>query len=248
MSNELTDRAFWSTYWESKSNIVTSIPKHYLFHEWIDTIVRTKNPETAIELGGFPGFYAIFLKKYYGVKSTLLDFFIHTPILHQLIAQNGLKNEDITVTETDLFEYAPRERYDLVISCGLIEHFKDTEDIIKRHVTLMSENGCLLITLPNFKGVNGWVQKTFDSNNYDKHVIACMDTLLLKEIAERLGLKNVTAQYFGGFSVWLENEAKQTRGVKYFVKLIWLAGKIFSKIVRFESKWLSPYIVLYGER
>ena len=244
MANQLTDREFWTKYWESKPDLAVSINRDYLFHKQLAQIIRRGHTNTAIELGGFPGYYTIFLKKYFSVKSTLFDYFVHKDILDKVLEKNYLTTNDIDVIEADLFNYQPQKQYDLVLSCGLIEHFKDTKDIISRHVQFLKPGGTLFITLPNFKSVNGWVQKTFDRSNYDKHNINTMNTELLKQIAKELGLKEVKAYYSGGFSVWLENREDKSFLTKTFIKALWYAGKVPTKILGFESKLLSPYIIL----
>ena len=160
------------------------------------------------------------------------------------MAKNGLKPGDIKIIEADLFTYQPEVLYDLVLSFGLIEHFNDTKSIIETHLQFLKPGGSLFITLPNFKGVNGWVQRKFDRSNYDKHNISSMEPQLLKEYCRQLGLKDVEAYYHGRFSVWLENRSEQGKLVRSLVKAIWLAGKVTTKIVPFQSKALSPYIVL----
>ena len=175
---------------------------------------------------------------------SLLDYFVHPKILKDVLAVNDLSISDVEVIETDLFTFQPQKKYDLVLSCGLIEHFKDTKDIIAKHVPFLNEDGTLLITLPNFRGVNGWVQKNFDKYNYDKHYLESMNPIYLAEIAKDLGLKNIEAFYYGKFSTWLENKEEKSGLTKFFVKSIWYAGKIATKIIPVESKLLSPYIVL----
>lgn len=244
MANLLTDRDFWVKYWESKTDLSVEIPQNYLFHQQLGDIVKRDEVKTAIELGGFPGYYAVFLKKYLKLDVTLLDYFVHEPITHQLLQTNGLANDDIHIIETDLFNYQPEKQYDLVLSCGLIEHFNDTADIINRHIQFLKPGGTLFITLPNFKALNGWFQKNFDKENYDKHNIDCMDPALLKSIVEKAGLKVSQARYFGGFSLWLENEQEKSAAVRLFKKATWFVGKVFTKIVPFESKQLSPYILI----
>lgn len=248
MSNLLTDRDFWVKYWESKTDLSAVIPENYLFHRQLTDIVANEKVKTAIELGGFPGYYAVFLKKYLKLDVTLLDYFVHQPITQQLLKTNGLADDDIKIIETDLFKYEPAQQYDLVLSCGLIEHFLDTEDIIKKHIAFVKPGGTLFITLPNFKSVNGWFQKNFDKENYDKHNIDCMDPALLSAICERAGLKEVKASYFGKFSIWLENEKQRSFGLRLFKKIIWLKGKVFTKLFPFESKALSPYIILQAKK
>jgi SAM-dependent methyltransferase len=244
MSNELTDKAFWANYWESKTGLAFNVPSNYTFYKLLGQIIKENKPETAIELGGFPGYYAIFLKKYYGLNTTLFDYYIHQGVLKQVLNANDLTENDIEVIEGDLFNYQPQKQYDLVLSCGLIEHFNDTKDIIARHLPFLKPGGTLFITLPNFTGINGWVQRKYDINNYEKHNISSMDPQLLKAYCKELGLKNIEAYYYGKFSIWLENRQQQTALVKTFIKALWLTGKIATKIIPVENKKLSPYIVL----
>lgn len=244
MSNELTDRDFWANYWEKKEGLAFKVPADYTFHKVIKRLVRKNNIKTAIELGGFPGYYAIFLKKYFGVDSSLFDFYIHSGKLKEVLEANGLSGNDINVIEGDIFSYSPKKLYDMVLSCGLIEHFTDVKDIMSRHVDFLKTDGTLMITLPNFTGVNGWLQRKYDPENYSKHNIDSMNPKLLCEYCKALGMKNVKACYYGHFSVWLENRAGQPASVKRFVKTIWLAGKIFTKIIPINTKQLSPYILV----
>jgi SAM-dependent methyltransferase len=248
MANLLTDRAFWVNYWESKKGLAVQLPSNYLFHRQLADVIQKDNVKTAIELGGFPGYYAVFLKKYFKLDVTLLDYFVHPPVVNELLEKNDLTEKDIHIIETDLFNYTPEKQYDLVLSCGLIEHFNDTADIINRHIAFVKPGGTLFITLPNFKAVNGWFQKNFDKENYDKHNIDSMDPALLKSICEQAGLKEVKSGYYGHFSVWLENESQKSAGVRLFKKAVWLTGKIFTKIIPFESKNLSPYIILVAKK
>ena len=244
MDNLLTDRKFWVDYWESKKGLSAVIPANYLFSKELGRIIKERKVQKAIELGGFPGYYAVFLKKYFQLEVTLLDYFVHEPVTNELLKANGLKPEDIHIVETDLFNYTPEQQFDLVLSCGLIEHFNDTADIINRHIAFVKPGGTLFITLPNFKAVNGWFQRNYDRENYDKHNIDCMDPVLLANICKRAGLEVVQSRYFGRFSVWLENEAQKSFTTRLLKKTIWIGGKVLTKVIPFDSKQLSPYIIL----
>jgi len=246
--NKLTDNVFWKDFWESKKDLIFKVQANYTFNRQLSRLIKDRNIKTVIELGGFPGYYSIFLKKYFDLKTTLFDYYIHPEIIQNLLVSNDLTIDDIKIIEADLFTYQPKEKYDLVASFGLIEHFLDTKEIIKKHLNFLNEDGTLFITLPNFKGLNGWVQKTFDRYNYDKHFIACMDIEFLTKTANDLGLKDIRVYYDGGFSTWLENKESKSFGVKLAVKMIWYFGKLITKIGRFESKIFSPYIVLEAKK
>ncbi len=244
MEQNLTDRSFWKAFWESKKDLIFYIKPTYYFGDILGKLIAEKKIKNAIELGGFPGYYATYLKKYQHLDTTLFDYFIHEGIINQLLEKNGLKAGDINIIEADLFEYKPEKQYDLVTSFGLIEHFNDTKAILETHLHFLKPGGVLFVTLPNFKSVNGWIQRKFDKSNYDKHNISSMNPQLLAQYCRELGLKEVESYYHGKFSVWLENRSEQGGFVKGLVKTIWLVGKIATKIVPVETKGLSPYIVL----
>jgi len=248
MEQNLTDRAFWKAFWKSKKDLIFYIKPDYHFAGIIKKLVADNGIRSAVELGGFPGYYTVYYKKYLNLDATLFDYFIHDGLIKELLEKNGLKFEDISVIEADLFTYQPVKKYDLVSSFGLIEHFSDVKDIISRHVNLLNPKGTLFITLPNFTGVNGWIQRKFDRENYSKHNIATMNPALLAQACKELGLVEVESYYHGRFSVWLENNARQTGLVRSIVKTIWLAGKLFTKAIPVETKMLSPYIVLKARK
>lgn len=243
-NNLLTDRPFWKSFWESRKGLIFKIKPNYVFGDILGKIIKEKGIKNAIELGGFPGYYSIYLKKYQHLKTTLLDYFIHQELIDQLLTVNDLKPGDIDIIETDLFTYEPKEKFDMVLSFGLIEHFNDTQFIIKEHLKFLKPGGTLFITLPNFKAVNGWVQKNFDKENYDKHNISSMNLNLLRDSCKALGLKDIETYYHGKFTVWLENKSEQSAIAKGIVKAIWIVGKVFTKIIPVDSKALSPYIVV----
>ncbi|MDB4924288.1 bifunctional 2-polyprenyl-6-hydroxyphenol methylase/3-demethylubiquinol 3-O-methyltransferase UbiG [Mucilaginibacter sp.] len=248
MDNNLTDRSFWKSFWESRVGLIFNIKRDYIFGDILAKIIAEKGAKTAIELGGFPGYYAIYLKKYQDMDTTLLDYFIHPGLVNELLAKNGLQENDIKIIEADLFTYEPEVQYDMVLSFGLIEHFSDTKAIIENHLPFLKPGGTLFITLPNFKGINGWVQRKFDLENYNKHYIESMNPALLADYCRQLGLKDVASYYHGRFSMWLENKATQSAFAKAFVNTLWFTGKVITKFIKFESKMLSPYIVLKATR
>lgn len=247
MSTHLTDRNFWVSFWESKKDLIFDIKQDYVFGDILGKLIKENNIKSAIELGGFPGSYSIYLKKYYQLDTTLFDYFIHPAIIQELLARNGLKQDDIDIIEGDLFNYTVSRQYDMVLSLGLIEHFTDITDIIKKHIQFLKPGGTLFLALPNFKSVNGWVQKKFDPENYDKHNIDCMDPDLLINIVRNLGLTDVKAGYYGKFSIWLENKEQKSVLAKAFIKMLWLSGKAFTKVFSADTKSLSPYIILQAK-
>lgn len=239
MSNHLTDRIFWKEYW--KNYQYKKVFQHYFFDKYID--IKERN--TSIEIGGFPGSMSIYLYKKYGFFVSLLDFYIDKKIINQLEEINGIPKNTIECIESDFFKFQSEKKYDMVFSLGFIEHFDDTYDVIKRHVDLLSDNGQLLIILPNFRGINGLFQKVFDYKNFKAHNLNSMVISKLENISLDLSLKNIIVEYAGKPMIWLEPKAAiGNRIARVFVKCLSYSLKLFP----IKSKIFSPYIVIKANK
>jgi SAM-dependent methyltransferase len=248
MNNELTTRQFWLDYWESKEGLVFEVPNNYPFVGLLEKLVKQNGSKNLLEIGGFPGYFSVWAKRHLQLDSTLLDFVVHSKILNELEVANELEIGSIGVIEADLFNYQSQKKYDFVVSNGLIEHFLDTKNIIKKHVEQLNSGGILLITLPNFKSLNGWFQKNFDKENYDKHNVNCMDLDFLNGICQDLGLSNIQTRYDGKFMLWFERENEKPFFVKLLKKVIWVPLKVFFKIIPIDTKIFSPYIIVTAKK
>lgn len=245
----LTDYDFWKNYWLGKEGLAFAIPSNYIFTRELKQTIQQHQLTNLLEIGGFPGYYSVWAQKEFGVSATLLDFVILPEIVEDLKKANQL-NEDIELWEKDLFAHEEKGlgMFDLVISNGLIEHFPDTEEILAKHIQYVKKGGQLFVSLPNFRGLNGWFQRQFDPENYAKHHIPCMDINFLRGQCEKLGLKHISVRYTGGFMLWLENEKQQPLWVKILKKACWLPLKIFFKIFPFQTKAFAPYILIQAEK
>jgi SAM-dependent methyltransferase len=246
--NTLTDKEFWENYWENKTELAVPIPKNFLFGDILSAIVEKYKPQNALELGGFPGYYAVYLKKYYGIHSGLLDYFIHRPLVDKLLEVNKLTRDSIEIIETDLFQFRSPKLYDLVYSFGLIEHFDDPKPVLEKHVDLLKKGGILYLTLPNFRGVNGWIQKHLDPENLAKHNLKTMDPSLLNQYLSDLGLEVLECRYFGKFTVWLEDEKHKPLISRIIKGTVWWVGKILTRPFQLNSQIFSPYISLMARK
>lgn len=249
--NQLTEKEFWTNYWDAKRDeIIVEVPVNDPLNQKMDEIIGQKQINSAVELGGFPGTYSIYLKKKHNLDTTVLDYFIEPGLFKDLMSKNNLKESDISLVEMDLLskEMLVSKRYDLVFSLGLIEHFKDTANIIEKHLQFINQGKELLIIIPNFRGINGWVQKMFDMENYKVHNIECMDPAYLKKVSEELGLVDVESYYYGKFSTWLENKKELSLLKRFAFKVVWVFGKVLNLAFTKPGKNLSSYIVLRGTK
>ena len=242
MSNNLTDRSFWKEYW--KNYQYKRVGSKTIFDNYFPKGILSMQGKSSIEIGGFTGMMSIYFKKKYGLNPSLVDFYIDMDIIRQLEQVNGVDMNTINCIESDFFQLNTDERFDFVFSVGFIEHFDNTEDVIKRHVDLLAPNGSLFIVLPNFLGLNGWLQSQFDKDNFEAHNLHSMNIQFLREIMNHTNLKNVKVKYTRKPMVWLEPKPQTSKLLKLFVKCISYTIKLFP----IKSKLLSPYIVISANK
>lgn len=237
--NNLTDRTFWKNYW--KSYQYKKVPCQTFFDSYLPKNLDGKN-KSFIEIGGFPGTMSIYFHKKFGFNVSLLDFYIDPTMVQKMEQTNEMKEGSITCIESDFFTFHSEQKYDFVFSLGFIEHFEDTFDVIKRHVDLLNPQGTLLIILPNFLGINGWIQKVFDRKNYVAHHLDSMVIKNLRQIMNQLNLSGATIEYTSKPMLWIE--PKPTIGNKIARICIKMMSHVL-KLMPIKCRLLSPYIVIY---
>ncbi|MFA5650890.1 MAG: methyltransferase domain-containing protein [Proteiniphilum sp.] len=236
--NNFTDKAHWEEYW--KNYRYDKVPRKVVFDKFVPKLTTGNN---LIEIGGFPGVFSAYFYRQ-GIRDvTILDFYINTGIVRKFEEINDLPGGSIQCIDSDFFAFTTDKRYDVVFSSGFIEHFEDTENVIKRHVDLLSEQGQLLILIPNFLGLNGKIQRRFDKENLEAHNLKSMEIPRLKEIMRRFELRDTSVDYLGKPMVWLEPKP-ENRGKRKWVKTLSYA----IKLAPVKGKFLSPYIAIYARK
>ena len=241
--DRLTTRQFWVDYWAQTK--VGQVPSELFLSPLLHFF--PKAPATFLEIGGFPGMFTTFFKKYHNYDVTLLDFVIVDDIIREIEKNNILEKNSISIIEGDLFSLTPSKKFDVVFSAGFIEHFKNVEDVFRKHVEFLNEGGTLYISVPNFTGLNGFVQKTFDRSSYDVHNIDVMELAIFEQLCAKYKLKIKFLDYFGSPHMWLDHPEKAGFFARKFVGL----GNRFLRALHlltndrfFKGRTLSPYIGL----
>lgn len=239
-TNNLTDRNFWEKYWQNYK--YSKVPENIFFDKYIKSEAKDK---TFIEIGGFPGTMAIYFAKKYDYKTTLLDFYIDKAMVNKMEELNEVAENSVECIEGDFFAFKSKKEYDCVFSYGFIEHFEDTADVIQRHIDLLAPDGNLLIILPNFRGLNGFIQRIFDRENYNAHNLSSMGMSNLQAIMNKFDLLDVKIDYTPKPILWLEPKPKKWNKIaRSFVKTLSYGVKLFP----ITGKFLSPYIIITAKK
>jgi len=157
-----------------------------------------------LELGCAPGKMLAWVASELGAVVAGLDYsetgFAWSRALFSRLGLPGdLRCEDVFATTF------PTDSFDVVFSAGLIEHFEDPREIVRIHVRLLRPGGTALITVPNYSGVYGRLQRFFDPENLAIHNLAIMELDALSRLAPTDLTEDVRVYADGSLSPWLVN-------------------------------------------
>ncbi len=93
--------------------------------------------------------------------------------------------------------------FDLVFSCGLIEHFEDPAPMVAAHARLLAPGGTALIAVPNYSGIYLKLQAWCDPENLAIHNLNIMNEKSMLALAPMSAGFTSRAFRFGSVSPWL---------------------------------------------
>ncbi|MCL0065578.1 class I SAM-dependent methyltransferase [Dehalococcoidia bacterium] len=202
-----------------------------------------------MEIGCARGKYLIYFAKEFGYEVHGIDYSEKGVAL----AQENLKIAGVegTILCQDIFQTSfQKESFDVVYSMGLIEHFENPAEIIDAHIKLLKNGGTLIITMPNFKDSLSFALNKImgkEKKLLDTHNLSIMDKKVLNELFQRKGIKILFLHYFGPIDLTLVFSDIKAKPILYLGHLV---NQIVGYITFFmpSSQYLSPYLVLIGEK
>jgi SAM-dependent methyltransferase len=195
-----------------------------------------------LELGCAPGRWLVWYAERFGADVEGVEY---TPFgADQTRANLAACGVEGTVHEVDFWDFEPAERYDVVLSLGFIEHFGNVEGAFRRHVDLVAPGGRLVLTVPNFQGVNRRLAKFCDPDWLALHNLDAIGDRPYLGRAERAGVQVRSMRYVGGFDPDMISVRK--RGRKLLAP-IWHARhrRIGDRL---NAWWLSTFLLMVFER
>jgi hypothetical protein len=130
----------------------------------------------------------------------------------------------------------------VVYSLGVIEHFDDPKDIVRRHIELLKPMGISLILVPNYGGIYGRLQRYFDPGNLSIHNTAIMRPAIIEKLAPVDLSVDAVAFPYGRMSPWLLNMDRKWPAL-FALMVIYLVN--FAGLLQpVDIKLICPMIVL----
>lgn len=210
---DLAGQEFWNSLWASKrhSRAVGAKPLNLVeqeFERFFDrafALLGDTNGKRILEIGcGDSGWLPYFAKRW-GFSVSGLDY---SPVGCERAADLAKRSGvDAEITCADLFAppLALENRFDVVISMGVVEHFENTAGALKALGRFLNDGGILVTTIPNLAGIDGTLLKLINRAVYDMHLP--LDAPALAAAHAKAGLDLVTNEYLVGLNLGIVNAA-----------------------------------------
>ena len=239
--NELSTAGYWDGVWAG--NIRLRLPSPY--------IVATRNLQRLLrryvrpgdrflEIGCAPGKILAWAASELRADVAGLDYSepglaTSRHLFEALHLSGDLRCEDLGQTT-----FAAGS-FDVVYSSGLIEHFADPREIVGQHLRLVKPGGTAVITVPNYRGIYGTLQRYFDAENLRIHNLDIMSVPALTGLVTAGG-HTVRAFPSGRVSPWLVSVEK--RWPVAVTRLVCHAVNAVALVQPFDITALCPMLVL----
>jgi SAM-dependent methyltransferase len=242
VSGALTDQQFWEEeyIWTDVQLPARPDPAFSFDRALIDAFARHAAPvagESVLEIGCAPAKWLVHLAERHCARVQGVEY---SPKGADVSRENlAACNVEGIIHTADFFAFES-EPVDMVVSLGFIEHFDDTADVFARHVNLVRPGGRLVIGVPNFRGVNGLLQRLGDAPYLALHNRAAMKPALHRELAARHGLTELFLGHIGG------PDPVIVRSRHAPVTALVLAGRRVRRLRFTEGvnhRWLSSYLL-----
>ena len=197
----LTQERYWSEVWSSDEHKRRSASPEqlgYVEREYSRFFgeVLSGSSGSLLEVGCGASKWMPYFARKFGYHVSGIDYSeVGCAQASELLRQSEVAGivlcRDALAENTDLCE-----RFDVVISLGVMEHFADTSEIARSFARYVKPGGLLISTSPNLAGVLGLAQRLFNRPVFDVHVPFTLQQLA--QAHRQAGLEVKHAAYLGG--------------------------------------------------
>ena len=210
---------------------------------------------TVVEIGSAPGEHLVRLSETFGLVPHGIEYSEEgVRATRSLFAARGL--DPMKVDAVDFYSEEcldrQRERFDVVVSRGFIEHFEEPTAVVDRHLDLLRPGGLLVVTIPNLQGVNLALTRLFHPELIPMHNLSIMGKAPFLQLFDTNRVRPLICAYVGTFSFYLFNVKEGSR-LAPLLRLCMKAQVLLNVLFRTflgdrgaENRLTSPQLVFMG--
>jgi 2-polyprenyl-3-methyl-5-hydroxy-6-metoxy-1,4-benzoquinol methylase len=198
--NEITELEHWESAWAMRPRLRFPSGVDVGTRNVLRLLRRHLKPGMRyIELGCAPGKILSWVSREIKVPVSGIDY-SPTGVETAMWLCDGLGIKADIRCEDAMDSSFKEGAFDLVFSCGLIEHFEDPTPMVAAHVKLLAPNGKALIAVPNYSGIYLKLQTWCDAENLKIHNLDIMNENSIRQLVPPSPTLSVNAFRYGKFS------------------------------------------------
>ena len=204
-------KAYWDAIWSTPADSLQAVDprtrsiwgyRDRQFHQIFADLFARRNGQSAalMEIGCARSVWLPYFAREFRFSVFGLDYSERgAREAREVLEGNGV---DGSIACTDLFQPPAGwlEKFDVVVSFGVMEHFQDTANALHGAGAYLKPGGLMITEIPNLVGINGWLQRLVNKPVFDIHIPMSTDTLAAQHRAAGLDVlkcEYVVAPDFG---------------------------------------------------
>jgi SAM-dependent methyltransferase len=253
----LTDEKYWDRIWTLGSGYAPrrSRWKRFLVDSpavrqfWGTVLPRflPPGPMQVAELGSAPGRNLIRWRERFGYDIFGVDF---SPegVREQRETFSRCGVDDSSTLLADFlgqpFQDQYRDKFDIVHSGGLIEHFAEPHEAVEAHIRVLKPGGLLIISIPNLAGL---YRHLLPAKVLDLHNLSIMRLSAFRALFELHEVRPLFCGYFGRLDLGVAYT-----GETVFCRLLLWTQVLANTLMHFvpipENRYTSPQLLFIGQK
>ena len=260
--DKLSSKKYWDDVLKEAHLPLRVNKKQYspwLINSFISKYIKSGEYKTLIEVGSGNSAWLPFLAEEYNLEVSGLDYSeIGCKICEENLRLLGIKFNKIICE--DVFKWDSDEKFDIIISFGVIEHFENPKEILKIIHNHLNGNGLIITVVPNLTGFIGKLTRIFLPDVYRIHKIISKD--YLRQLHYSTGYECLKNDYTGFVYPMIIPWSVKTTGVffkkdscrrKVTMKILELKNVFITRLlraakIRFSSQYFSPFVIYVGKK
>ena len=138
------------------------------------------------------------------------------------------------------------------MSLGFIEHFDNVDEVVALHLEWLRPGGRLILGVPNFSGINRFIQLVLDSTLLDKHNLKIMNLEYFNQLSKKHHIDKISVKYLGSFEPDLPiAKYKYGNFSQFLIKSLLFVARIIRRLRvldKFNAPFYSAYILAVYEK
>lgn len=249
MGQDKAGKGYWNSVWDKKKAINKIDINYYtnrVLHDLYQKYFQYDKTKTVLEIGCALSANLLYFHEHFGYRINGFDYDLEA-VNKTRDLYKGMGYE-ANIFHRDFFSQEEIDKYDVVISFGVFEHFENIEASIAHTRHYLKSDGIILTVIPNMNGIIGLLQKLLNRSIYDIHIPYTREDI--KSAHEKAGYHTLFCNYYGLYQAGVIN-LLGNRFENILRKLLAIPGKpiyYFHKLtgISLDSKYISPYIIYIG--